>query len=59
MDQNPLMDARMKIALLGEPDIIVDLRKLNRGRPGDSFNTFWDEMAKEVEQVNIIPWSMK
>ena len=39
------------MALLGEHDIIVDLRKLNKAQTCDSFNVFWDEMAKEVEQV--------
>lgn len=53
VDQNALMDERMRMAVLGEPDLIVDLRKLNKGRPGDTFNLFFEEMAKEVEQVNV------
>lgn len=52
VDHNPLMDARLRMALLGEPDIIIDLRKLNKGRPGDTYNNLFEEMAKEIEDFH-------
>lgn len=53
VDQNPTMDARLRMALLGEPDLVVDLRHLNKGRPGDAFDQFFTEMGKEIEEVYI------
>lgn len=51
-DQNPDMDERLRMALLGEPGIVVDLRHLNKGRPGDTFNVFFEQLQVEVEEVS-------
>lgn len=52
--RNPLLQQRIKIALLGEPGIITDLRKLNSGRPGDTFNSFWEAMEGVINEVLIL-----
>jgi hypothetical protein len=36
----------------GEPSIMVDLRHLNTGRPGHTFDTFWDNLALLVNEVS-------
>ena len=48
--QNPELDQRMRLAVLGsEPDLVVDMRHLNKGRPGNTFDQFFDVLEKEVE----------
>ena len=54
VDQNPAMDERMRLAILGEPGIIADLRHLNQGRPGDRFKVFFEHLEAEVEEVRTI-----
>ena len=54
VDQNPEMDARMHMALEGEVGIVVDLRTENKGRPGNKFDTFFEHLETEIEQVNIL-----
>lgn len=40
-DQNPEIDQRAGMAILGEdPDLIIDMRHLNKGRPDDTFTLF-------------------
>ena len=48
---NPLMNQRIQVALQGEPGIIVDLRTLNSGRPGDNFEDFFSKMEEAVNEV--------
>ena len=44
---NPEMDARLRLALLGEsPDIVYDLRRLNSGRI-PSFEDFFEKLGEE------------
>lgn len=51
-DQNPQIDNRVRITLLGEkPDLVVDLRHLNKGRLGDTFVEFFQALEKEVESL--------
>ena len=52
VDQNPAMDERMRLALLGEPGIIVDLRHLNQGRPGNAYKVFFEYLEAEIEEVS-------
>ena len=52
-DQNKEIDERLRQAILGDdPDLVVDLRHLNKGRPGDSFKVFFDVMEKKVEEIS-------
>lgn len=38
VDQNPSLDERLRQALLADdPDLIIDLRHMNPGIPGDTF----------------------
>lgn len=48
---NPLMNQCIQVALQGEPGIIVDLRTLNSGRPGDNFEEFFSKMEEAVNEV--------
>ncbi|XP_054483050.1 uncharacterized protein LOC129115850 [Anoplopoma fimbria] len=48
---NPHMNQRIQVALQGEPGIIVDLRTLNSGRPGDNFEEFFSKMEEAVNEV--------
>lgn len=48
---NPLMNQCIQVALLGESGIIVDLRTLNSGRPGDNFEEFFSKMEEAVNEV--------
>ena len=48
---NLLMNQRIQVALQGEPGIIVDLRTLNSGRPGDNFEVFFSKMQEAVNDV--------
>lgn len=34
-----------------DPDIILDLRKLNKGKPGNTFQVFFDELQKIVNDI--------
>ncbi|XP_053376613.1 uncharacterized protein LOC123531671 [Mercenaria mercenaria] len=47
--QNPAIEARLRHAVLtDDPDVAIDLRSLNPGRPNDTFNVFFDQLEKEV-----------
>lgn len=51
-DQNPAIDERVRQAILGEdPDLVIDLRHLNKGRPQDTFAIFFEELDKEIEHI--------
>ena len=44
-------DARVKVAIeTKDPDLVLDLRHLNKGRPGDTFKSFFKELEKLVEE---------
>ncbi len=43
---NREMDQRIQLALQGEPGIIVDLWKMNKGRPCETFQNFFSVMEK-------------
>ena len=46
------IDQRVQLAIETEdPDLVVDLRKLNLGRPGDTFKAFFDELQRQVEAM--------
>ena len=48
------MDQRIQLAMQGEPGIIVDLRKMNKGRPGETFQNFFSVMEEVVNEVKIL-----
>lgn len=51
-DQNPALDTRARLALLGQdPDLVIDMRHLNKGRPNDTFNAFFEALEKEVQSL--------
>ncbi|XP_041374668.1 uncharacterized protein LOC121387575 [Gigantopelta aegis] len=51
-DQNPVIDARVQQAVLaGDPDLVVDMRHLNKGRPDDAFDAFFQELEKQIESI--------
>lgn len=44
------VDARMMIALdSGDPELVVDLRQLNKGRP-EKYNEFWSKLGNYLEE---------
>ena len=46
------IDQRVRLAIETEdPDLIIDLRHLNNGRPGDTFDVFFKQLALLVEQL--------
>ena len=36
---------------MDDPDLIIDLRHLNQGRPGDTFNVFFRELELVVDEM--------
>ena len=43
---------RVQLAIdTNDPDLIMDLRHLNSGRPGDTFKVFFDELIKYVDEI--------
>lgn len=51
-DQNPDIDERVRLSILGsDAELVVDLRHLNKGAPGDTFNVFLEQLEKEVLDV--------
>ncbi|XP_076103163.1 uncharacterized protein LOC143072213 [Mytilus galloprovincialis] len=51
-DQNKALDERVRQALLAEDsDLVTDLRHINPGRPGDTFNDFFENLHQKVEQM--------
>ena len=46
------IDQRVQLAIeTDDPDLIIDLRHLNEGRPGDTFAVFFRELELVVEEV--------
>lgn len=40
------------MSILGSgPELVVDLRHLNKGTPGDTFNVYFNQLEKEVLEV--------
>ena len=37
--------------LEGENGIVADLRTLNKGRPGDTYDIFFEKLGAEIEEV--------
>ena len=51
-DQSPAVDERVRQAILsGDPDLVIDFRHLNKGRPNDTFDTFFGELNKAIEEI--------
>ena len=52
--KNTEIDERLQEAILSgeilDEDLIIDFRHINEGRPGDSFDPFWDLARKEAER---------
>ena len=43
----------MRQAIIGEdPNLVVDLRHLNKGRPGDTFKVFFDTMETKIDEMS-------
>ena len=51
--RNREMDQRIQLVLQGEPGMIVDLRKMNKRRPGETFQKFFSVMEEVVNEVGI------
>ena len=44
-DQNPAIDERVRQAIIDDdPELVIDLRHLNKGRPGDMFQVVFDAL---------------
>jgi hypothetical protein len=51
-EQNPAMDNRLKQAIISEdPDLVVNLRHLNKGRPNDTFEQFFNLLNTKVDDI--------
>jgi hypothetical protein len=52
-DQNPAMDSRVRHAIISEDaDLALDLRHLNKERPGDTFDQFFDLLKAKVDEMS-------
>ena len=50
-DYNPAMDNSLRNAVLGDdPHLVLDLRHINKGRPGDTFDLFFNKLMKWLEE---------
>lgn len=50
--QNPAIEERVKQVILSEdPDLITNLRKLNKGRPDDTFKVFFNKLEERIKEV--------
>lgn len=55
-DKNPAIDKQVRQATIGDdPDLVVDLRHLNKERPNDTFKIFFEHMGTIVD---ILLWQM-
>lgn len=51
-DQNPALEERIRQAIMSEDaDLVTDLRHLNKGRPNDSFEVFFQGLSQKVEEI--------
>ena len=53
--QNPTLDARVQNALLADdPDLVLDMRHMNPGRPSETFSDFFDKLSSKVEEISAV-----
>lgn len=53
--QNPTLDIRVQQSILSEdPDLCLDMRKMNPGRPEDTFNVFFEKLSQKVEEFAAV-----
>lgn len=53
--QNPAVDTRVQQAILSEdPDLMIDLRHANPGRPNDTFNEFFEKLNSKVRDFQTV-----
>ena len=53
--QNPALDARVQNALLADdPDLVLDMRHMNPGRPSETFTEFFDKLSSKVEELSAV-----
>ena len=46
------IDQKIQLAIESEDaDLVIDLRHLNKGRPGGTFNVFFKELANMADQI--------
>ena len=51
-NQNTKIDERLRQSILGEdPNLVVDLRVLNKGRPNDTFKVFFAALEKKFQEI--------
>lgn len=51
--QNPTVDLRVQQAIQSEdPDLVLDIRLMNPGRPNDTFNAFFEKLVTRVEEFS-------
>ena len=53
-NRNREMDQRIQLAMQGEPGIIVDLQKMNKGRPGSELFSVMEEVVNKVKILYTI-----
>ena len=54
-NQNPEIDERLMQSILGEdPNLVVDLRVLNKGRPNNAFKVFFEALEKKFEEIVVV-----
>ena len=50
-DHNPAIDNSLRNAVQGDdPHLVVDLRHINKGRPGDTFDLLFNKLKKCLEE---------
>lgn len=53
--QNSAISSRMRQAITNaDPEMVVDLRHLNTGRPDDTFSVFFEELEKQVSSSTAV-----
>ena len=52
--QSVAIDNRLQQAILNDdPELIIDLRSLNKGRPDNIFSVFFNQLEKEVDSLMV------
>lgn len=51
VSSHPDTQERIRLIFLGEKGLLTDLRKLNPGRPSGTFDIFFDNLSKVVEEA--------
>ena len=54
--QNPTLDARVQNAFIiaDDPDLVLDMRHVNPGRPSETFTDFFDKMSSKVDELSAV-----